>query len=43
MVLRKVENHCSRRIFYETLRISEELKPTVALEHCMELNGSRKS
>ena len=43
MVLRRVETHWSPRTFYKTQWFSEELKPTGAVEHSMELSGSPKS
>jgi len=42
MYLRRDETHCGPRIFYGTGCISEEMKPTVALEYFRELDGSLK-
>ena len=37
MELRRGETHCSPRTFYGTRRISEGIKPTVALEYFIQL------
>ena len=42
MDLRRGETHYSPRTFYGTPWISEEVKPTVAIEHFMELHGTPK-